>query len=217
MNFGEKLFELRKEKKLSQEEVADRLNVSRQTVSKWETNQSVPDFDKIMPLCELFEIGVEELLTGKKPEEPENSEKEESIKLPTREEIRRKSAEIVSSSVLIYIVSVACLIVAIAVLWLDPVIVTAIFLGVIGITTARIIRHYMSIPKFEKTSKEVKEAEIMKQINGIVGVACVIMYFLISFTSMAWHITWIIFVIEGLICQVVRLVFMLKEEKTNEQ
>ena len=94
MNFGEKLFELRKEKKLSQEEVADRLNVSRQTVSKWETNQSVPDFDKIMPLCELFEIGVEELLTGKKPEEPENSEKEESIKLPTREEIRRKSAEI---------------------------------------------------------------------------------------------------------------------------
>lgn len=217
MNFGEKLFELRKEKKLSQEEVADRLNVSRQTVSKWETNQSVPDFDKIMPLCELFEIGVEELLTGKKPEEPENSEKEESIKLPTREEIRRKSAEIVSSSVLIYIVSVACLIVAIAVLWLDPVIVTAIFLGVIGITTTRIIRHYMSIPKFEKTSKEVKEAEIMKQINGIVGVACVIMYFLISFTSMAWHITWIIFVIEGLICQVVRLVFMLKEEKTNEQ
>ncbi len=217
MNFGEKLFELRKEKKLSQEEVADRLNVSRQTVSKWETNQSVPDFDKIMPLCELFEIGVEELLTGKKPEEPENSEKEESIKLPTREEIRRKSAEIVSSSVLIYIVAVAVFIVAIDVLCLNPVIMTAIFLGVIGITTARIIRHYMSIPKFEKTSKEIKEVEIMKQINGIIGAACVILYFLISFTTMAWHITWIIFVINGLICQVVRLFFMLKEDKTNEQ
>ena len=40
MNFGEKLYELRKEKNLSQEEVAEKLNVTRQTVSKWETNQS---------------------------------------------------------------------------------------------------------------------------------------------------------------------------------
>ncbi len=218
MDFGEKLFELRKEKNLSQEEVADRLNVSRQSVSKWETNQSVPDFDKIIPLCELFGIGAEELLTGKKPEEPESSEKEEeTTKLPTREEIRRKSAEVVSSSVLIYIVAVAVFIVAIVVLCLDPVIMTAIFLGVVGITTARIIRHYMSIPKLEKTSKEVKEAEIIKQINGIVGAACVILYFLISFTTMAWHVSWIIFVIDGLICQVVRLLFMLKEDKRNEQ
>ncbi len=69
MNLGEKLYELRKEKNLSQEEVADRLNVTRQTVSKWETNQSTPDFDKIVPICELFEISTEELLTGKKQEE----------------------------------------------------------------------------------------------------------------------------------------------------
>ena len=66
LNIGEKLFELRKEKNLSQEEVADKLNVSRQTISKWETNQSTPDFDKIIPICELFEISTEELLTGKK-------------------------------------------------------------------------------------------------------------------------------------------------------
>ena len=56
MNIGEKLLELRKAKHLSQEEVADRLNVSRQTVSKWETDQSMPDFDKIAPLCELYQI-----------------------------------------------------------------------------------------------------------------------------------------------------------------
>lgn len=68
MNIGEKLFELRKSKNLSQEEVAEKLNVTRQTVSKWETNQSTPDFDKILPLCELFEISTEELLTGKKTE-----------------------------------------------------------------------------------------------------------------------------------------------------
>ena len=68
MNFGETLFKLRKEKKLSQEDVADKLNVTRQTVSKWETNQSTPDFDKIVPLCELYEITADQLLTGKREE-----------------------------------------------------------------------------------------------------------------------------------------------------
>lgn len=214
MNIGEKLFELRKAKNLSQEEVADKLNVTRQTVSKWETNQSTPDFDKIVPLCELFEIGTEELLTGKKAEE---SSKEEPEKILTREEIRRKSAEVVSSSVLIYILAVAFFIVAVAFLWIDPIIVTAIFLGVVGFATARLIRHYMSIPKFEKTKEEVKETEIIKQINGIVGAICTAIYFILSFATMAWHITWIIFIIDGLICQVVKLFFMLKEEKTDEE
>ena len=53
MNLGEKLFELRKAKNLTQDEVAEKLNVTRQTISKWETNQSAPDFDKIVPLCEI--------------------------------------------------------------------------------------------------------------------------------------------------------------------
>ena len=61
MTLGEKLLELRKKKGLSQEEVADLLHVTRQTVSKWETNQSTPDFDKIVPICELYEISTEEL------------------------------------------------------------------------------------------------------------------------------------------------------------
>lgn len=54
MNLGQRLIELRKAKHLSQEEVAEKLNVTRQTISKWETNQSSPEFDKILPLCELF-------------------------------------------------------------------------------------------------------------------------------------------------------------------
>ncbi|MBR6113253.1 MAG: helix-turn-helix transcriptional regulator [Bacilli bacterium] len=68
MTLGERLMNLRKEKHLSQEEVADRLNVTRQTVSKWELDQSTPDFDKIVPLCKLYEISSEELITGNKPE-----------------------------------------------------------------------------------------------------------------------------------------------------
>ena len=75
MDLGEKLYELRKNKNLTQEEVAEKLNVTRQSVSKWETNQSTPDFDKILPLCELYEISPNDLIKGNEQElEEEKSE-----------------------------------------------------------------------------------------------------------------------------------------------
>lgn len=214
MNIGEKLFELRRQKNLSQEEVADKLNVSRQTVSKWETNQSVPDFDKIMPLCELYGIGVEELLTGKKPEQKAEMAQEEDI--PTKNEVRRKSAEVVSTSVFLYIFSIVIVIIGIPVLNWNPILVSSVFLLIIGFATARIIKHYMSIPKFEETKEERKQNQMMKEINGIIGMLCTVLYFVISFSTMAWHVTWVIFIIDGLLCQVVKLFFMLKEEKIDE-
>ena len=220
MNFGEKLFELRKEKNLSQEEVADKLNVTRQTVSKWETNQSTPDFDKIVPICELFGIGTEELLTGKKTETNSTQEQNQTVeeeKIPTKEEVRRKSAEVVSTSVFIYIAAVALLIIAIPVLKINPIVVTALFLIIVAWATARMIKHFMSVPKFEKTKEERKETEIIKQINGIVGAICAVIYFIVSFATMAWYITWVIFIIDGLICQIIKLLFMLKEDKADEE
>ena len=66
MTIGERLLNLRKEKNISQEELADILGVSRQTISKWELDQTTPDFDKLVPLCEYFGITSDELLTGKK-------------------------------------------------------------------------------------------------------------------------------------------------------
>ncbi len=216
MNIGEKLFELRKEKNLSQEDVAEKLNVTRQTVSKWETNQSTPDFDKILPLCELFEIGTEELLTGKKPEEKVKQE-EKFEKTLTKQEVRKKSAEVVSTSVFIYIVAIALLMVAIPVLNMNPIVVSAGFLCMIGWATARIVKHYMAIPKFEETKEEKRENEMIKSIEGVIGAICTVIYLIVSFASMAWHITWIIFVINGLICQIIRLFFMLKEGETGEK
>ena len=218
MNIGEKLFELRKGKNLSQEEVAEKLKVTRQTVSKWETNQSTPDFDKIIPLCELFEIGAEELLTGKKVEEKNQEPQKETIKEKTltKEEVKRKSAEVVSTSVFIYIVAVAFLMVTIPVLRINPIIASAIFLCLIAWATARIIKHYMSVPKFEKTKEEKREEKIIKQINGIIGTICTVIYFIISFATMAWHITWVIFIIDGMICQIVKLFFMLSEKEDEE-
>ena len=62
MSFGEKLMKLRKEKGLSQEELAQELNVSRQAVSKWESNSAYPETDKIVQICKLFNTSMDELI-----------------------------------------------------------------------------------------------------------------------------------------------------------
>jgi len=62
MTLAEKILELRTAQNLSQGDLAERLEVSRQSVSKWETGQSVPDLDKIIKLADLFGITVDELV-----------------------------------------------------------------------------------------------------------------------------------------------------------
>jgi transcriptional regulator with XRE-family HTH domain len=72
MEFNNKLYELRKQKGFSQEELANRLNVSRQTISKWEVGESSPDMEKLVAISELFDISLDELVLDKavKKEEP---------------------------------------------------------------------------------------------------------------------------------------------------
>lgn len=62
MNFGEKLYTLRKGKGLSQEALADMLNVSRQAVSRWESDLSYPETEKIIALSEIYGVTVDSLL-----------------------------------------------------------------------------------------------------------------------------------------------------------
>jgi len=71
--FSENLKTLRKAKGLSQEELAIRLNVVRQTISKWEKGLSVPDADLLIRLAEVFEVSVSELLGAKIENEQERN------------------------------------------------------------------------------------------------------------------------------------------------
>ena len=56
MTLGEKIINLRSSAGLSQEEFAEKVNVSRQSVSKWEMNQALPQIDKVLLICKLFGI-----------------------------------------------------------------------------------------------------------------------------------------------------------------
>ena len=85
MNVGEKIKTIRKMAGMTQEELAEKMNVSRQTISKWEKEISSPDLDSAIILCQLFEISLDDFLKGGR------SVKEEKISLQDMIKINRRS------------------------------------------------------------------------------------------------------------------------------
>ena len=207
MTIGERLYKLRRDKNISQEELANELDVSRQTISKWETDQSTPDFDKIIPLCEYFGITSDELLTG-------NS----NIKEAKKENVKSNFARNVAVAVMMYIFAVLsiCLFAA---QFDQPIIGLSIFFVFVACATGLLIYNGIYYSKESSDKKETKKNNICKQVISIVDTIGVIVYLLVSFATMAWHITWIIFLILGVIDEIIKLLFSLKEldkEDSNE-
>lgn len=62
MKFGENLYNLRKNAKMSQEKLAEKMSVSRQSISKWENGESYPEMDKILKLCNIFHCKINDLV-----------------------------------------------------------------------------------------------------------------------------------------------------------
>lgn len=80
MTLGQKIFELRNKQKMSQGDLAEKLNVSRQSISKWETDASVPELDKLIMLSDLFNITMDELVRDELPEKDTDEERESTEK-----------------------------------------------------------------------------------------------------------------------------------------
>lgn len=71
-----RLYELRKKNNLSQEELAEKLGVSRQAVSKWERSEASPDTDNLIGLAKIYGLSLDELIYGKKEEKKEETQEE---------------------------------------------------------------------------------------------------------------------------------------------
>ena len=67
MTIGEKIMKLRSGLGISHEQLAEKLNVSRQSVCKWEMDQALPQIDKILLLCELFKVSTDSVLNENIP------------------------------------------------------------------------------------------------------------------------------------------------------
>ncbi len=70
MTLGEKIYELRTQHNLSQGDLANELNVSRQSISKWENGNSTPDLEKIVKLAEIFNVSLDELIKNEEKDIP---------------------------------------------------------------------------------------------------------------------------------------------------
>jgi transcriptional regulator with XRE-family HTH domain len=88
---GAFLKELRKERKLTQEQLAERLNVSNRTISRWETGANMPDLDIIIQLADYYEIDLRELLNGeRKGRAMENEQRDTLLKVADYNNLREK-------------------------------------------------------------------------------------------------------------------------------
>ena len=198
MTIGDRLLKLRKERNLSQEELANELDVSRQTISKWETNQSIPDFDKIVPLCEYFGITTDELLTG-------NS----NIVEAKDKDVKSNFARNIAIAVMLYILSIVAIVLC-AAEFNQPIIGVSIFFVLIALGTGLLIYNGIYYKKESKDEPNKKQRNIIKQVTDIVDAVGLLIYLAVSFMTFAWHITWIIFIIIGIVNQIIKLIFSLK-------
>lgn len=203
MTLGEKLYELRKKEHLSQEEVAEKLNVTRQTVSKWETDESKPDFDKIVPICELYGISSEELLKG------ESIEKREEVEEAPKEDTHKKLRAIaITSSIFLYFIAVIWMILAEETLHLEDGLSVSIFMLICGVATCILIFQGIVLSK----AKEVPKEDPLRSVWSILGGLFTIIYFVVSFLTMAWHITWLIWIIYAVVQEMIRIIYEMRNQ-----
>ena len=74
MNLQDNLKKIRKDNNLSQEDLAEKLGVSRQSVSKWESGLAYPEMDKVLQICKMFNLNIDELLNQDITEVKESKE-----------------------------------------------------------------------------------------------------------------------------------------------
>jgi len=117
MNIADRIQSLRKTRGMSQEELADKIGVSRQTISKWESEQSTPDIEKVILLSDFFEVSTDYLLKGIEP-------------IKGEEEIEGKKIDARILSSLGTMVNFIGLTVAIAI-WIERQVVSAVAAGLI--------------------------------------------------------------------------------------
>ena len=202
MNIGEKIYNLRKKKNMSQEDLASVLNVSRQTISKWETGESNPDIDKIVPLCNFFEISTDEFLKGK----------DITYERKITKEKRKNKALTISLCVLIFsIMIILCIL--LPEINVNESIIGAIIMFCLAAITIIII--YYVVGKENDTDIRVKKDKKEKIISTIYLIT-IALYFLTSIIFKAWTYSWLILIIGAIINEIIKLIKTLGGKENEE-
>lgn len=216
--FGEFLYTLRKEKGMTQAELAQALGVTNKAVSKWETGEAMPETAQLLPISRIFGVTVDELLAGKREEKSagEASEDEDKYEEFDADDIknhiftRGKDGEpkTLSEKVCGFIcgsIVTACLLTylllgSLAEMW-NPywiiVVNGGLVCGIVGCISD------MFIPA--KRQKRINRGEnpYTGTACGIIMLTAVIAYITASVFTGLWHPLWVIVASGGLVCSVV--------------
>lgn len=237
MKLGQKITQLRKKSHLSQEALAEKMNVSRQAVSKWESNQSIPDIEKIVDLSELFGVTTDYLLKNGTPsfELPGKTTEEKQIKkLPSIDdqqitqylEVAKKTAHFESLSIALFFLAIGvfCLFTSFTffspnftgtIQYTIPIIIIAIAVGYF-IHAKLIIHEFESITqnKFTLTSAQddfINSSfhEFRKKNNQriVIGVVLCILALIPLITIWALSWTWAVLMITFVLLSIVSYQF----------
>lgn len=114
---GGRLQRLRNQNSLTQEELAERLDVSRQSVSKWELNKTLPDVDKLIQLSEIYQVSIDYLIKGeevkedeetdKRKEDNETDKREEEDRMREEKRMSKETKIILGSMIILIIILIA--------------------------------------------------------------------------------------------------------------
>lgn len=190
MSFSENLYYLRKREGISQEELAEKLGVSRQAVSKWETGDAYPETEKIMMLCDRYGVTMDALMRGDvKAQTVEKQPVEESAAAAIPEPIQTEDIEPQNTTAQN---------IADGVVWLCAALVYLV-LGVFGslwhpawilfVFTPAIA----SVVNLILAPKGQKKSRISGTINIVVILGSVSVYLICGFFLGMWSYMWIIF------------------------
>lgn len=197
--FGEFLYNLRKEKGMTQAALAEKLGVTNKAVSKWETGEAMPETNLLLPIAEIFGVTVDELLSGKRSKTDEDIT-DDSIKdhLFTRgkddesETALDKIRGAVCAAVVLCGVAVYLFLGAFTNLWHPYWIIIAtcaLSCGIIGII--------FNMCDETKRKKEIESGKnpYVGGACGIVMLSCIITYLILGALADLWHPYWIIIVV----------------------
>lgn len=179
--FGENLQFYRKRKNMTQEQLADQLEVSRQTVSKWEAGASYPEMEKILQLCDVFSCSMDTLMR----ENASEQEVEDTQSYDVHMEKRRKH---ITLGVVIIIFAVASYelltgigmaeVIANTIFWVAAIVAILVFV-VAGIQHDQYRKNHPQIPEFY-SKKEKEHFEEKFPVHVAVGIGVILIGFLIG-------------------------------------
>ena len=145
MTIGERLLKCRKDKMLSQEDVAERIGVSRQAVSKWENDLSVPDTYNLIELSNLYGVSVEYFVRGDIDDGSTTQQKEENTEKKTPSE-NKKPISCLRSAIGFGVIGIGVMIfslnIALSIMGLDTSIITTLIgigIGFIGLKISSLL------------------------------------------------------------------------------